>query len=76
MYVKKKEQELGQMIVELINERNNNNNVKDKQIKQLKLDYHSIKQDQIKQEERIEILRKEVNKWKSMVIFVKLFFRS
>jgi len=48
------------MIVELINERNNNNNAKDKQIKQLKLEIHSIKQDQIKQEEIIEKFRKDI----------------
>lgn len=59
-YVKKKEAELGKMIVELINERNNNNNKKDKQIKELKLTNYSIKQDQLKQEERIEVFRKEV----------------
>ena len=33
---------------------------KEKQIKQLKLDYHSIKQDRIKQEESIEKLRKDI----------------
>lgn len=60
-YVKKKEAELGKMIVELINERNNNNNSKDKQIKQLQLTIHSIKQDQIKQEDLIEKFRREVS---------------
>lgn len=48
------------MIVDLINERNNNNNKKDKEIKSLKLANHAIKQDQIRQEEKIEKLRKEV----------------
>jgi len=49
------------MIVQLVNERNNNNNHKDIEIKDLKLANHIIKQDQIKQEQKIEELRKEVS---------------
>ena len=48
------------MIVQLVNERNNNNNEKDKKIKELKVKHHVIKQDQFKQEEKIEQLRREV----------------
>lgn len=48
----KKEEELGKMIFELINERNNNNNAKDKQIKQLKLDLHNTKNSQVQQDEK------------------------
>jgi hypothetical protein len=48
------------MIASLIDERNNNNNVKDKQIKDLKIINYGIKQDQINQENRIETFRKDV----------------
>jgi hypothetical protein len=48
------------MISKLIEERNNNNNIKDRQIRELKIANHEIKQDQIKQENLIEALRKEV----------------
>lgn len=48
------------MISKLIEERNNNNNIKDRQIKELKIINHEIKQDQIKQENHIEALRKDV----------------
>jgi hypothetical protein len=48
------------MIVQLVNERNNNNNEKDKQIQELKIKHHVVKQDQFKQEEKIEELRREV----------------
>jgi hypothetical protein len=49
------------MIASLIDERNNNNNVKDKQIKDLKIINYGIKQDQINQENRIETFRKDVS---------------
>lgn len=52
------------MIIDLVNERNNNNNKKDKEIKDLKLLNFSIKQDQFKQEAKIEEMRKEIKAWK------------